>query len=332
MSRNANEIGELLRHRLLPALPVPFTSDRLIHHDSHVRMGQYLSTTPISGVAVWAHTGRGLYLTEAERAIVLTHWRKSLPNGVIVAGAGGGGANILGDQPDSDDLYFEHTRMMAAQAKSLGADAILCYAPTRFRDRNKREKRDAILHYHREIASVGLPLILFYLYEDAGGISYSRDVLNDLFQIPDVIGIKMATLNSVMTFQDTAALIKSEHPNQLVITGEDRFLGYSLMMGADAALIGMGGALTGFQSEMMASYYRRDLEDFHYRSQFVDRFAQATFISPMEGYIARMLYVMSCLGIISSSAIFDPWGPSLPQSDFDAIDNFLASLPIELKQ
>ena len=35
-----------------------------------------------------------------------------------------------------------------------------------------------------------------------------------------------------MTFQDIARLVKTRAPGKLVITGEDRFLGYSLMCGA----------------------------------------------------------------------------------------------------
>src|SRR5213075_2454992 len=83
-----NEIRSALHHHLIPALPVPFTSERIIHHDSQVRMAEYLGSSSIGGVAVWAHTGRGLLLTEDERSTVLTHWRESLPNKLIIAGAG----------------------------------------------------------------------------------------------------------------------------------------------------------------------------------------------------------------------------------------------------
>ena len=48
------------------------------------------------------------------------------------------------------------------------------------------------------MASVGLPLILFYLYEAAGGVSYSPELLDELLTSPQVIGIKMATLDSVI--------------------------------------------------------------------------------------------------------------------------------------
>src|SRR5579872_1488597 len=131
----ARDIRELLHHRLIPALPVPFTSGHIIHHDSHVRMAEYLSDMPIGGVAVWAHTGRGMMLTETERSDILTHWRESLPDRVIIAGAGSSG--------------------MAEHAKSLGADAILCHPPKHLCG----QTHEAIIDYHRELSYVGLPLI-----------------------------------------------------------------------------------------------------------------------------------------------------------------------------
>ncbi len=308
----AREIHDLLYRQLIPALPVPFTSGRIIHQESHVRMAGYMNDMPIGGVTVWAHTGRGLFLTEEERTEVLTHWRESLPNWIIIAGAGS-----------------QHS---AEHARSLGADALLCHPPTRFRDLPERERDEAIVEYHSELSRAGLPLILFYLYEAAGGISYTPQVLRKLFNVPNVIGIKIATLDSVMTFQDLTTSIKLEHPGKLVISGEDRFLGYSLMMGADAALVGMGAALTMLQSDMMHDFYAQKFESFHFRSQLVDRFAMATFTKPMEGYIGQMLYALACLGIVSPEAIFDPWGPELTIEASSNISEFLSSLQAELKR
>lgn len=308
----AREVQEALYHRLIPAVPVPFTSERIIHHESHVRMAGYMADMPIGGVAVWAHTGRGRLLTMGERAEVLTHWRESLPNSVIVAGAG--------------------SVEMAEHAKSLGADTLLCHPPTHLRDIPEHERDAAIVEHHRDLSCTGLPLILFYLYEAAGGIDYSPTLLRKLFAIPNVIGIKLATLDSVMTFQTLVQFVKTEFPNQLVITGEDRFLGYSLMLGADAALVGMGSALTSLQTSLMHAYYAQQLEDFLYRSNVVDRFAMATFTDPMEGYISRMLYALSWLGVISPKAVFDPWGPAIDEEDLGRIGDFLTTLPLELKR
>jgi 4-hydroxy-tetrahydrodipicolinate synthase len=309
---NSRDIRSLLYQQLIPALPVPFTSERIIHHDSHVRMAEYMNDMPIGGVTVWAHTGRGLYLTEDERTEVLTHWRESLPNRIIIAGAG--------------------SSTMAEHAKSLGADVLLCHPPTGFRELPEHERDEAIIEYHEELSHAGLPMILFYIYEAAGGIAYPPRVLDTLFKLPDVIGIKIATLDSVMTFQDLTRSIKSAYPEKLVITGEDRFFGYSLMMGADAALVGMGTALTMLQSQMMHDFYAQESESFLFRSRFVDQFAMATFTQPMEGYIGRMLYALAWLGIISKDAIFDPWGPELSEEEKETIADFLISLPTELKR
>jgi 4-hydroxy-tetrahydrodipicolinate synthase len=328
MALSVRDIRELLHHRLVPALPVPFTIERTIHSESHIRIAEYMLDMPIAGVAVWAHTGRGLYLSEAERADILTHWRDAMPSALVIAGAGCPANEII----SSDEEYVRGARRMAEHAKSLGADAVLCYPPTRFRDRDDRERMEATVEYHRQISMAGLPLILFYLYESAGGLKYSPTVLNELFKLPNVIGIKMATLDSVVTFQDVARMIKAEHPDRLIITGEDRFLGYSLMMGADSALIGMGAAFTGLQAEMMKAFYTQDFDNFFYRSPWVDRFSLATFHQPMEGYISRMLYALAWMDIVSRDAIYDPWGPALDASDLDAVGDFLTMLPTVLKR
>src|SRR4029079_15713716 len=108
---------------------------------------------------------------------------------------------------------------------------------------------------HEQLAELGLPLVLFYLYEAAGGVCYTTAVLDELLALPNVIGIKMATVDSVMTYQDVARHIQSRHPDKLLITGEDRFLGYSLLRGAQAALIGMGGVCTDLQAELLAAHF-----------------------------------------------------------------------------
>jgi 4-hydroxy-tetrahydrodipicolinate synthase len=57
----------------------------------------------------------------------------------------------------------------------------------------------------------------------------------------------------------------------------------------------------------------------------------ATFREPMEGYITRMLYALSWLGVVSREAVFDPWGLQLGDGEIDAVGDFLTTLPTELK-
>src|SRR5262249_14940539 len=155
---------------------------------------------------------------------------------IVVAAAG------ASPRSDSIDAAFQAALRMARQAADLGADAILVHPPTFCRARADQDRH--VLDYHSAIAQARPPLVPLHLYDAAGGIDYSSEVLGELLARPEVLGIKLATLDSVMTFQRVASLIRARCPDKVLITGEDRFLGYSLMCGAQAALIGMGAACT----------------------------------------------------------------------------------------
>jgi 4-hydroxy-tetrahydrodipicolinate synthase len=150
-------------------------------------------------------------------------------------------------------------------------------------------------------------------------VSYDDATLRAVLALPAVIGIKVATLDSVMTFQRIAALMR-DYPDKLLITGEDRFLGYSLMLGARAALIGMGAALTDRQAALLAAHGSADWPAFHGLSDFCDRLAQVTFIAPMEGYVRRMLWALAADDVLPDGATDDPWGPDLPPGERAAVE------------
>ncbi len=106
---------------------------------------------------------------------------------------------------------------------------------------------------------------------------------SELLARPEVLGVKIATLDRVMTFQDIVRLVHEQAPSKLIITGEDRFLGYSLMCGAQAALIGMGAACTGLQAEMLDSYWTGQADRFLALNAAVDDLAQHHVYCPDGG-------------------------------------------------
>jgi 4-hydroxy-tetrahydrodipicolinate synthase len=292
------EFRDRLRWSLFPAVPVPRYADGSLHRKAQERYVAWMAEQPVGGVAVWVHTGRGLLLPAEMRREVLRSWRSGLgPDHLVIAGAG-----ALPGETDYDAAAVR----MAEEAKELGADALLCFAPTRY-----REQPEAIIHYHRALAEVGLPLILFFLYEAAGGVTYSEGTLRQLFSLLGVAGIKMATLDSVMTYQNVARLITEEFPEQVLITGEDRFLGYSMLGGAQGALIGMGAALPAAQAALACRPPAEHPAEYVRLTTAVDRFAAATFRAPMEGYIRRMLWALADTGVIPEEATYDPDGPTL---------------------
>ena len=318
-TRIIEELKEKLAGGLIPAVPVMFDRAHQFHERAHATYVDYMHTQPIAGVAVWAHTGRGLHLTKDVARRVIEDWRGALPNKPLIAGVG---ADIEHSDPT------EATLSMAAGAAQYGADAVLAYPPAWLRQSEARDH--LIVEHHARLDQLGLPIILFYLYEAAGGISYTANVLDELLSLPNVVGIKMATLDSVMTYQDVARHIQTHHPDKLLITGEDRFLAYSLQRGASAALIGLGSVCCELQAELLRSHFEGRAERFLELSDAVDELAEVLFVDPMEGYIGRILCALAKLGIIPEEAAYDPWGPSLSASEIEKIEialNAVTALP-----
>jgi 4-hydroxy-tetrahydrodipicolinate synthase len=267
-------------------VPVPFRGTEPDAAAQRAYAG-WMAAHPVAGVAVWAHTGRGPHLSAQHRREVLETWREALPDRVVVAGA--------------RDIT------MAIEARRGRADALLAFP----------ERQDPV-GYHRRLGRE-LPVIAFYLYEAAGGVPYDDQTLHAILDLPEVVGIKVATLDSVMTFQRLAALLRS-HPDKVLVTGEDRFLGYSVMAGATSALVGMGAALPDVQVDLLHGWRDRQWDRFVALSALCDRLAQATFIEPMEGYIRRMLWAAAADGALPRDACDDPWGPALPESEREAVE------------
>lgn len=315
----ADAVVKRLDHGLIPAVPVPFDAEGNLASHAQEKYARYMAKEPIAGVAVWAHTGRGLLLTPDQRRQVLKAWRSVLGAEKLVV-AGVGASRGITDAATLMDAALA----MAREAVEGGADALLVHPPTLFR--GQRREAELVVDYHRRLAAAGAPLILFYLYEAAGGISYSPEMLRSLLSLPEVAGIKLATLDSVMTYQNVARLLAAEFPQKLLITGEDRFLGYSLMCGARAALIGMGAACTKLQHDLMQSHFSGNANQFLQLSEHVDRLSQVLFIPPMEGYILRMLWALVHLGVIEADFAHDPWGPPLDRSEFAALGKTLREL------
>jgi 4-hydroxy-tetrahydrodipicolinate synthase len=277
---------ERIENGLIPAVPVPFRGTEL---DAGAQRGYagWMATQPVAGVAVWAHTGRGNHLNAEQRREVLDTWREALSDRVLIAGA--------------RDIT------MAIEARRGKADALLAFP----------HANDPV-GYHQRL-SRELPVIAFYLYQAAGGVAYDDRTLHGILELPNVIGIKVATLDSVMTFQRIAAVLR-DHPTKLLITGEDRFLGYSLLLGARSALIGMGAALPDLQADLLRAKAAEDWARFMALSELCDRFAQATFTDPLEGYIRRMLWAAAADGALPPDACDDPWGPPLPPGERDIVE------------
>lgn len=91
------------------------------------------------------------------------------------------------------------------------------------------------------------------------------------------------------------------------------------MCGAKAALIGMAAACTTVQARLLRSHLEGRSSEFLALSPRIDDLAQNTFLTPMEGYIQRILWCLVHQRVIPREAAHDPWGPQLDPAEFDRI-------------
>ncbi|MEV3991435.1 dihydrodipicolinate synthase family protein [Streptomyces sp. NPDC049837] len=314
----SEDLVRRLRGTVLPAVATPMDAAGVVDLRALRGYAERIAAERIGGVAVWAHTGRGLYLSEEDRRRVLAVWREAVDR-PLVAGVGvprAAGAVGLGDAVDA-------TVAMAVAAAEGGADAVMVY-PLAQLDGDD----DAAVELHERVAGAsGLPVVGFFLHGEAGGYPYPPGLVERLLGLPSAVGIKLATLDRAMACQD--AIRAAQGSGALVITGEDRMFGPSLMWGADSALVGIAAARVPLTVAVLEAWRAGDHGRFVRASARLDRFAEATFLAPIEGYVQRMLWAAVWEGLIPEEAAHDPYGPGLPASERRAVVDCLEALAKE---
>lgn len=111
---------------------------------------------------------------------------------------------------------------LTKQAAELGANAVASIPP--------RTSWDLIIEYYREIAKVGLPVIVYYIPQ-VTGITADFEMLAALLSIDGVVGIKMTDWNIFMLHR-----LKLHFPEKLFYSGYDELIMPALLYGADGCI------------------------------------------------------------------------------------------------
>jgi 4-hydroxy-tetrahydrodipicolinate synthase len=309
---------ERLRGTLLPAVVTPMDAEGVVAYDALSAYAVSLTRHAIGGVAVWAHTGRGLYLSPGDRAKVLETWRAAT-DVPIVAGVGVPKSSSASTLQEAADATVE----MARAAAAGGADAVMVY-PLAVLGELPDGHAQAVALHERVAAESGLPLVGFYLHGEAGGYPYSPALIRDLLALDAMLGVKTATLDRAIGCQD--AIWAGRGTGKLLITGEDRMYGPSFMWGADTALVGIASAQVELSDAVLRAWTAGSPAEFLSASERLDRFAAATFYAPIEGYVQRMLWAAEWEGLVAPAAAHDPYGPELPPGERELVIRCLEQL------
>src|SRR4051812_23617661 len=150
---------------LIPAIVTPMASDGAVDHKALKNYLKWLLPQGPVALALNTDAGEGPHLLPQEKLDILE----------LVAG------EVAGQVPLICGLAGANTAATlewGKKAKKLGADAWLLFPLAAYR--GAKGKDPVIIEYHRQVASLRVPIVLFQLQNELGGIEYPMETLAEL--------------------------------------------------------------------------------------------------------------------------------------------------------
>lgn len=283
-------MGEINYNGVFPAAILPMTADYEPDFDSYARYLDWLiADQQAVGLAVNMDTGEGPQLTSVERRRVI-EVAADVARGRAAVVAGVTGATTSGAVAE------------AQMAKEAGADGLVVFPNAAFR--NAPLDPRIPYQYHKAIAdATRLPIVLFQLAPVFGGVNFSREALLKMLSIPEVQAIKEASFDA-QYFTYTVETVRMSGRPVTILTGNDRFIAESILLGAEGALLGFCAIGCGMVAEMLSRYHAGDIAEVAGMRQRVQGFADVIYKDPMLDYRARCKVALAHVGVIDRSRTF----------------------------
>ena len=282
---------------LIPATVLPMTAGGVIDEAALRRYIRWIAPQGPVALAINADTGEGPHLTHQEkcRVIEVVAEETDLP---IVAGVAG---------PFQRQAVEQARDYQAAGASALLVFPISAYLSMPLDPRIPVE-------YHKAIAEVGLPLIVFQLQPMLGGVNFDQDTLRQLIEIDGVVAMKEASFDArryLDTFRTVESTAKYQAGEFTYLTGNDNFILESFMLGCTGALIGFGAIMVREQADMIAAWQEGRIDDARELGKRVQRLADVVFDAPVANYRVRLKESLHLLGVpgLESTAVRPPLLP-----------------------
>jgi 4-hydroxy-tetrahydrodipicolinate synthase len=276
---------------LIPATVLPMHPDGSIDEPGlRSYIGWVAAQGPVA-LAINVDTGEGPHLTHDEKVRIL-HIVREVTDLPIIAGLAG---------PSTDAAVRQ-----ARDFRAAGGDALLVFPIPAYLS----EPLDVRVpvEYHRAIADVGLPLILFQLQPALAGLNFAPDTLRAMAAVEGVVAIKEASFDA-RRFVETARLM-AELPRPItLLTGNDNFILESFMLGATGALIGFGAVMTREQVDMIDAWNAGRIEEAKALGRRVQRLADVVFERPVGDYRVRLKECLRLLGVLEAAHMRRPLLP-----------------------
>jgi 4-hydroxy-tetrahydrodipicolinate synthase len=159
---------------VITAMVTPFAEDRSVDETAARKLSRRLIESGSQGLVLAGTTGESPTLTDEEKISLLRAIRDELGADVLlICGTG------------SNDT--RHSERLSAAAADNGADAVLAVTPYY----NKPNRAGILAHYKAIAKAAGVPVILYNIPSRVV-VNVPPDLLAELAQIENVIGVKQA--------------------------------------------------------------------------------------------------------------------------------------------
>jgi 4-hydroxy-tetrahydrodipicolinate synthase len=274
---------------VIPAAILPMNAGYEPDYRGFAKYIDWLIAENAVAIAVNMDTGEGPQLNSSEK-------RRAIE--VAVEAAGGRCAILSGVMGGTT----QDAAAAACSCREAGADGLVVFPNAAFR--NEPLDPRIPVDYHKAIAEAsGLPLVLFQLAPIFGGVNFSRETLLRLLEIPEVVAIKEASFDAQYFAFTTETLKLSDHKVTL-LSGNDRFITESFLLGAEGALLGFCAIGCGLVAEMLRKFQQGDCAAAVAMRTKVQGFANVIYKDPMLDYRARCKVALAHVGVLDFGTVF----------------------------
>jgi len=238
---------------VLPALVTPFTEDgKLVDNEALRKLINRCIELGASGVVPCGTTGEFVNLTVDEKKKVLDTVIDEVNGKVkVVAGTGGPGT----------DQALEMTKY----AKDAGADAALIVTPFYL----KPADRGMYEHFDTIASQVDLPIILYNIPQVSGAL-LSWQMVEDLAQIPNIVGLK----DSSGQLAYILAVLEKARDKINVMCGHDEVVVGALAAGCSGVILASANFMPDVWLQVYNAIKKGDLrtaQELQYKVQKITR-------------------------------------------------------------
>jgi len=223
---------------ILPALVTPFTEDgKQVNEEALRSLVNHCIELGVSGVVPCGTTGEFVNMTTEEKKKVID---------IVIDAANGKVKVVAGTGASGTDQALQMTKY----AKDAGADAALIVTPYYL----KPADRGIYEHYDTIASQVDLPIILYNIPQ-ATGLSLPWQMVEDLAQIPNIVGVK----DSSGQLSFILAVLEKVRDKINVLCGHDEVVVAALAAGCSGAILASANVMPDIWVQVHNAIQKGDL-------------------------------------------------------------------------